>query len=300
MSKKVLIGGGTGLVGRRLTQLLIDKGYEVSLLSRSTKNEATSIIQWNVDAMQLDHTKIEPFDFIINLTGAGIVDKSWTEERKKVILDSRVQSTQLLAESIQKNQRKPKAFVSASAVGFYGFITTDKIFTEDDAAGNDFLADTCVLWEQSMQQVEKLGIPVSKIRIGIVLSKEGGALKEMAKPMKYYLGAPLGSGKQYMPWIHIDDLCELFIHSIENRLEGAYNAGAPHQVNNKMFIHILARVLKKPLWLPHVPSFLLKIILGTRALLVLEGSRVSPVKIQQTGFIFRFKELELALRDIYK
>lgn len=299
MSKKVLIGGGSGLVGQRLTTLLKEKGYDVSHLSRSAGEVNTPTIQWNVDAMNLDPTEIEDFDFIVNLAGTGIADKSWTTERKKVIVDSRVKSNQLLAETIQKNSKKPKAYVSASGVGFYGFTPSEKIFTEEDLPGNDFLADTCVLWEQSTQKIKELGIPTAHIRIGLVLSKKGGALKELAKPIEYYVGAPLGNGKQYMPWIHIDDLCRIFIHTLENKLTGAFNAGVPNQLTNKSFTQVLAKVLKKPLWLPHVPSFVIKLILGSRALLVLRGNQVSPKKIQDTGFEFQYSELEAALTNIY-
>lgn len=300
MSKKVLIGGGSGLVGQRLTQLLEKKGYEIHHLSRSKQTSKTPTIQWNVSTMKLDHTQIEPFDFIINLAGAGIINESWSPERKKVIVDSRVKSNKLLAKAIQKNQKKPESFISASGVGFYGLMQSEKTFTEEDSSGNDFLAETCVLWEKSVEEIEHLKIPTAKIRIGVVLSKEGGALKELAKPIRYYVGAPLGSGKQYMPWIHLDDLCRLFIHTLENRLTGAYNAGVPHQVDNKSFTKTLAKVLRKPLWLPHVPSFIMKLILGTRSVLVLKGNKVSPAKIQKAGFKFSFPELEDALAHIYQ
>lgn len=299
MNKKVLIGGGSGLVGKRLTEILSTKGYEVSHLSRSTEGKKTPTIKWSVSKMQLDSTEIEKFDHIINLTGAGIVDEPWTEERKQVLVDSRVKSTQLLAKAIKANSKKPESFVSASAVGYYGFVTSKKIFTEKDEAGTDFLAETCVLWEESTKEIENLGIPTSKVRIGIVLTKEGGALKEMAKPIKFGFGAALGSGQQYMPWIHIDDLCHLFIHAMESKLEGAYNAGAPNQVNNKEFTKILAKVLRKPLWLPNVPAFVMKLILGTRALLVLEGSRVSSTKTENSGFKFKYENLKAALKEIY-
>lgn len=300
MNKKVLIGGGSGLVGKRLTEILKSKGYQVSHLSRNANGKETPTIEWDVNNMKLDASKIRDFDHILNLTGAGIVDEAWTEKRKQVIINSRVKSTQLLAKAIKENDKKPESFVSASAVGFYGFVTGEKIFTEDDKPGDDFLAETCVLWEESTNEIKNLGIPTSKIRIGIVLAKEGGALKEMAKPVKFYVGAALGNGKQYMPWVHIDDLCNLFIHAMENKLDGAYNAGAPHQVNNIEFTKTLAKVLKKPLWLPNVPAFVMKLILGTRALLVMEGSRVSAIKTQKSGFEFKFEKLEGALKEIYE
>ena len=298
MTKKVLIGGGSGLVGKRLSQLLQEKGYDVWILSRSS-NGTKNAIEWDVKNQKLDPKQVEDFDHIINLTGAGIVDEPWTDERKQEIKDSRTKSTALLASAISKNVEKPISFVSASAVGYYGFVTGEHIFNESDAPGNDFLAETCKLWEESTEAIGKIGIPTALIRIGIVLDKNGGALKEMAKPVKLFAAAALGTGKQYLPWIHIDDLCRMFIHAMEHKLEGPFNAGAPNQVNNKTFTKILAKVLNRPFFLPNVPAFMMKLILGTRALLVLEGSRVSPEKIQETGFEFEFTDLEKALREIY-
>jgi len=179
-------------------------------------------------------------------------------------------------------------------------VSGEHIFSEEDPPGTDFLGKTCRLWENSVDQIAQMNIPAAKIRIGIVLSEKGGALKEMAQPVKMGFGAPLGSGKQYMPWIHIDDLCEIFIHAMENKLLGAYNAAAPEQVNNSTFTKALAKVLKKPLWLPNVPEFIMKLILGSRSLLVLEGSRVDPKKIQSTGFSFRYKSLKPALENLYQ
>jgi len=298
MKKRVLLGGGSGLVGNRLKELLTKKDYDVWILSRSSEGKENAI-EWDVKKQNLDAEKIQDFDHIINLTGAGIVDEPWTDARKKEIIDSRVKSTELLAKAISQNSKKPESFVSASAVGFYGFVTGEHIFKESDKPGTDFLAETCELWEQSTDSIKKLGIPTALVRIGIVLDKNGGALKEMAKPVKLYAGAALGTGKQYLPWIHIDDLCHMFIHAMENKLEGPFNAGAPNQVNNKTFTKVLAKVLNRPFFLPNVPAFMMKLILGTRALLVLEGSRVSPEKIQQTGFQFKFTELDAALGEIY-
>ena len=299
--KKVLISGGTGLVGERLSKMLEEKGYAVAHLSRSERKSNRKTIVWDVDQMQLDAKEIEAFDGIIHLAGAGIVDKPWSEERKKTIQSSRVDSSRLLKEAISQNAKRPSSFVSASAIGYYGFTSSAHIHNETDPAGNDFLADTCVLWENSVDEIAQLGIPTAKIRIGIVLSKDGGALKAMAQPVLYGLGAPLGTGNQYIQWIHIDDLCRIFIHALENNLEGAYNAAVPSskQVNNRTFIHTLGKVLHRPVWLPRVPAFVMKLILGKRALLVLEGSRVSSQKIQESGFDFLFENLEDALKDLY-
>lgn len=303
MKKKVLISGGSGLVGKKLSEMLIKKGYEVAHLSRSKKSISDQIktIVWDVDKMQLKADEIADYEHIIHLAGAGIVDEAWTEARKKVILESRTKSAELLKMAISKNEKKPESFVSASAVGYYGFVSGEHIFKESDAPGDDFLADTCVAWENAVDQIKNLQIPTSKIRIGLVMTNKGGALKEMAKPIKLGFGAALGSGKQYMPWIHIEDLCRIFIYAMEQKLEGAYNAAAPakNQVDNKTFTKAVAKALKKPLWLPNVPAFVMRIILGSRALLVLEGSRVDSQKIQDKGFEFKYVKLNEALREIY-
>lgn len=300
--KKVLISGGSGLVGSKLTEMLLAKGYEVAHLSRSSGGASkVKTIVWDVDQMQLNAAEISEYDHIIHLAGAGIVDEKWTEERKRVILESRTKSAQLLRNAMAQNDKKPASFVSASAVGYYGFVTSDHIFKESDEAGNDFLAETCQAWENEVDQIKKFDIPTSKIRIGLVMSKAGGALKEMAKPIKLGFGAALGSGKQYMPWIHIEDLCRIFIYAMEHKLNGAYNAAAPaeNQVNNNAFTKAVARALKKPLWLPNVPAFVMKLILGSRSLLVLEGSRVDAQKIVSEGFEFNYEKLDKALNEIY-
>ena len=295
----MLIGGGSGLVGKRLTELLLKKGYKVTHLSRKKGGNAVNTIPWDIEEMELKPALIEPFDYIINLAGTGIADESWTKKRKQLIINSRVKTTELLVNAISKNEKKPISFICASAVGYYGLSTSEHIFIEEDKAGGDFLADTCIKWENSANKANSMGVSTSTIRIGLVLSENGGALKELVKPIKYGLGAALGSGKQYMPWIHIDDLCSLFIHVMENKLIGAYNATAPNHVNNKTFISVLSSVLKKPYWAPNIPGFVISIILGSRKLLVLEGSKVSSEKVQNTGFQFQFESLKSALKDIF-
>jgi len=304
MKEKVLISGGSGLVGQRLSELLLKKGYEVSHLSRSKGNSNDNIktIIWDVKNQKVDAAAIAPFDHIVNLSGAGIVDKAWTDKRKKVLLESRTKSVNLLKKSIVRNDKKPKTFVSASAVGYYGLITSEHIFKENDSDGNDFLAETCVAWESAVDEIAAIDIPTTKIRTGLVLTDKGGALKEIAKPIKLGFGAALGSGKQYLPWIHIDDLCGMYIHAIENKLDGAFNAAVPatEQLSNAALTKAVAKVLKKPLWMPNVPAFALRIIMGSRALLVLKGSRVSVTKIQKTGYKFKYLKITDALKAIYE
>lgn len=294
--KKVAITGGTGVIGEKLSELLTQKGYKVIWISRS-KNASNPYptFTWN----ELENF-LHDVDYIIHLAGAGIADKAWTEERKKIILSSRTETAQLIFDYYKKVNHQLKAFISSSAIGYYGIITSDKIYEEDDAAGNDFLAETCVKWEAVVDQFENLHIRTAKIRTGIVLSTEGGALVEIAKPVKYNIGAALGSGKQYIAWIHVEDLCNMYIHAIENEnMKGAYNGVAPEHKTNKDFTKEVAHQLKKLLWLPNVPAFILKLMLGKRAQLVLEGSRVSSSKILKTGFQFKFPSLKEALQNLY-
>lgn len=297
--EKVLISGGSGLLGSRLTQLLLKRGYAVTHLSRSEGKGAIKTIVWDVEKQELDPQQIASFDHIIHLAGAGIVDEAWTEERKKVIIDSRVQSTNLLQKALAKNSQKPSSFVSASAIGYYGLNSSNHCLKESDPPGSDFLAETCIKWENSIDKIAELGIATAKLRIGIVLSAEGGALKEMARPIKWGLGAPLGKGSQSIPWIHIDDLCAQFIFAMERQLSGAYNAAAPKAVSNRAFTKMLAQKLKRPLFLPPVPAFVIRLLMGDRAILVLEGSPVSSEKIRNAGFKFRFEDLSEALDDLY-
>lgn len=303
MKKKVLISGGSGLIGSRLSKMLLEKGYEVAHLSRTSgkKSDEIKTIVWDVENRFLNADEIAPYDYIFHLAGAGIVEKKWTEEQKKIIIESRTQTARLLKNAIAQNIQKPQAFISASAIGYYGLTTSDHIFKENEAPGNDFLADSCVKWENAVDEVAEIGIPTTKIRIGLPLSKKGGALKEMAKTVKLGFGAAFGSGKQWMPWIHIDDLCAIFIHVLENKITGTFNAAVPveSQLNNQAFTKQLAKTLKKPLWLPNVPAFVLKLILGQRAQLILTGSRIDSTKIQENGFSFEYKKLEDALGEIY-
>ena len=298
--KKILIGGGSGLIGSRLTDLLMKKGYEVAHLSRSEQSKSwVNAIHWDVENQKLNAEDIKGFDAVINLAGAGIADEAWTEERKKVIRDSRVKSNLLLRDRLKELSDKPSFFISASAIGYYGMRTSARVFKEDDQPAEDFLAQSSADWEASADEIADLGIPTAKIRIGLVLSDEGGALAEMEKPLRWGVGAPLGDGKQGMPWIHIDDLCGIFIYILENSYEGVYNGVAPKGVNNREFTTTLAKVLEKPLFLPPVPGFMIKLIMGERANLVLKGSLVSSKKIEKAGYVFKYSELEEALKEIY-
>jgi uncharacterized protein len=297
--KNILITGASGLIGTRLTSLLHEKGYRIAHLSRTTRSGNAHTFLWNVDKQQLDSAAIQPAHAIIHLAGAGIADKPWTKERKNEIISSRTLSTRLLYDELKKGNYQVRTFISASGIGYYGSDDSENLFTENDKIGNDFLADVVRRWEEAADQIAELGIRVVKIRIGVVLSERGGALQEIMRPVKFYAGAPLGSGKQYVSWIHLDDLCNLFIKTLEDEtLQGVYNAVAPHPVTNKELTYAIAKALNKPVIIPAVPSFVLKILLGEMADLVLKGAKVSGQKIQSTGFRFKFEHIQDALKDL--
>jgi uncharacterized protein (TIGR01777 family) len=300
MPKTILVTGGTGLVGTRLTEILQSKNYIVKYLSRSAgvKNGVESF-KWDIDRGTIDEKAFENVSAIIHLAGAGVADKKWTAQRKKEILDSRTKSTQLIKSTLEKIDHKVENFISASAIGYYGWDTGGVWVKEGSRFGDDFLAMVTKAWEEEVDAIETLGIRTAKLRIGIVFSEKGAALYELAKPIKYGVGAPLGSGDQYMSWIHIDDLCEMFIYAVENNdVKGVFNAVGPNPETNKTITKAVAQVLGKPCFLPNVPGFILKIILGKRAAMVLGGSRVSSEKIQSVGFNFKFPELKKALEDL--
>jgi len=299
---QVLISGGSGLVGKALCEKLQAKGYDVAILSRNKKNDTTfKAYLWDPIRNQIDSNAIASSDYIIHLAGANIANKRWTASRKRFILDSRVESANLIFNEIKKQNKELKAFISASAVGYYGAVTSDKIFTEEHPASDDFLGQTCLSWEQATKQFEKLGIRTAILRTGLVLNKQGGALSKMLIPIKMGLASAIGNGRQHLPWIHIDDLCELYIKAIEDDLMGGvFNAVAPDFQTNKSFTQTIAQSLNKPFFLPNTPAFLLKLVLGEMSILLLEGSRVSADKLNKLGFTFKFPKLGSALKDLLK
>ena len=299
MKQKILITGGSGLVGSRLTELLMQQGVQVIHVGRSKSiGEVPSFI-WNVETQRMDPASLTGVSSIVHLAGAGVADKRWTPSRKKEILASRINSTKLLFETLKKENHQVKTVVAASAIGYYGFGLKDEIFVEESRPGSDFLASVTAQWESEVDKISSLGIRVVKLRIGIVLSEKGGALAEMTKPIRYGLGAPLGIGKQYLSWIHIGDLCSMFIKAIDDEnMIGVYNAVGAGWVTNREMTKAIAQVLNKPLLLPSVPGFILKIILGEMADMVLNGSKVSSEKIQQAGFTFNYTSLKDALTNL--
>lgn len=299
--EKVLITGGDGLVGRHLTDKLQANGYEVAVLSRSEKmSKEISYFIWDVEQQTIDPKAIENVSYIIHLAGAGIADKNWTKQRKREIISSRVDSAKLIYDQLPENH-KVKAIVSASGAGYYGAVTSDRIFTEQDDSANDFLGDVCMQWETAIDTYKEKNIRTVKLRTGLVLSSFGGGLERMAKPFKMGFGAAIGSGKQYLPWIHIDDLCEMYLFALQNdSVKEAYNAVAPNHITNREFSEALAKCLAKKIRLPNVPGFILNLYLGEMAVLLLKGSRVSSQKIQDQGFKFRYTEIEKALENLQK
>lgn len=297
--KNILITGASGLIGKRLTELLLQRGHNVSHLGRSEKKGAIPSYIWNVEKKQIDINALKGIDTIIHLAGAGVADKRWTEKRKQEILESRTQSTELLHATLKHTANEVKHFISASAIGYYGFNLKGELFDEQSTPGTDYLASVTRQWEESIDKLNELPLRLAKLRIGIVLSDKGGALAPMVVPVKFFVGSPLASGKQMLSWIHIDDLCKMFVHLVENEsLQGAYNGTGPYAVSNEDFTKAIGKQLNRPVFLPKVPAFLLKLILGEMANLIIFGSDVSSKKIQSTGFRFQFNTLEESLRNL--
>lgn len=298
----ILITGGTGLIGKELGQALLEKGYQVIILSRQANkrsaNSGLSVVNWNVEEQTIDKEALAQADHIIHLAGAGVADKRWTRKRKQEITDSRINSSKLIVEGLKTIPNNVKTVVSASAIGWYGPDHSGKDFIEPDSPSNDFLGQTCKQWEESIEPIAELGIRLVKLRTGIVLSKGGGALKEFLKPLKFGIAAILGTGKQIISWIHINDLVRMYIAAIENgNMQGVYNAVTPNPVSNKELTLELAKNRKKFFIPVYVPSFVLKMVLGEMSIEVLKSCTVSSNKIQQAGFQFKFPSITDALAD---
>ncbi len=303
MSQTVLITGGTGTIGRRLTQLLQQKGYRISLLSRSAKPiQGARIYQWDIKKGHIDPQAIMTADHIIHLAGAGIADERWTDARKDEILTSRTQSTELLAQALAKNPHTVKSFVASSAIGYYGGDTGDRPLTETSEGGSDFLAQVTRAWERSEDQVAALGVRTVKLRTGVVMTMEGGALPKLAQPIRLGAGGPVGSGQQYISWIHIDDLCQMYMQAItDESWQGVYNAVAPTPVTNETLTRAIAAVLHRPILVPSIPNFAIKLLYGELAITVTGGNYVLNKRItEETNFQYRYADLMNALKDLLK
>lgn len=304
----VLITGGTGLVGRALTRALLERNHNVIVLSRSPRKDTLDGVRyaaWDIEAGQIDPEAVGAADFIMHLAGAGVADKRWTAKRKQEIRDSRVKGSELLVKALRKMPNRVKAVISASATGWYGpdpSVPNPRAFREEDPAYPDFLGNTCKDWEASIDPVQSLGKRLVKLRTGIVLSREGGALAEFEKPLRFGIGAVMGNGKQMISWVHIDDLVNMYLAAMENEYySGAYNAVAPDPVSNRTLIAALGKIKKgRYFTLLNVPAFLLKIILGEMSIEVLKSTTVSSARLQLDGFLFTHSSLTEALADLYR
>jgi uncharacterized protein (TIGR01777 family) len=302
----ILITGGTGMIGTAVSRMLVSKGHEVILLSRGTSRtaaEGITIAHWDPYKNLIDPNAVSAADFIVHLAGAGVADKRWSAKRKKEIVESRTRSSELLVKALKETPNKVQAVISASGIGWYGpdpSIPNPRPFVETDPVDEDFLGETCRLWEGSITPVTAMDKRLVILRIGPVLSTTGGALAEFKKPVKLGVAAILGSGRQVMSWIHVEDLCRLFIHAIEDGgMSGVYNAVAPQPVDNKTLTLELARRMKGKYFVQvYVPSFLLKIIVGELSIEVLKSATVSAVKTRQSGFQFLYPSVQSALDDL--
>lgn len=302
--EKVVITGGSGLIGVSLTHLLIREGYEVVHLTRD-KNSLCGVrtYLWDTKRNYIEEGALDNASHVIHLAGSSIAGGKWTEERKRSIINSRTKTAALLFRKVQEKKIQLKSFISASGISYYGTLTSDQIFTENDLPATDSkkdFASRCVLeWENEVDRFSLI-TRVVKLRTGIVLDFHGGALQKIYGPMQWGMGAALGNGKQWMPWIHIEDICRMYLFALKNNIEGSFNAVAPTHISNKGFVQILATITKHRLLFPNVPIFLLRMMFGEMANIVLEGSRVSSEKIEQVGFKFEFPELKEALINLNK
>lgn len=297
----ILITGGSGLIGTALTQSLLADGYSVRHLSRSPgKRNGVESFAWDIKARTMDPKALEGVDHIVHLAGAGIAESRWTKARVQELIDSRAMSALLLLHTAKRVGAMPRSMVSAAGINYYGAVTNDHRYTESDPAGADTIGCISLEWEAAVDQWASV-CRVVKLRTPVVFAAEGGALGKLAAPVKLGLGAALGSGEQWMPWIHLHDLVRVYRHAIENeQMHGAYNVCAPEDATNSDVMRATAKVLKRPYFLPPVPGFLLRIALGELAVILLKGSRADTERLKATGFTFSQPDLEGALRVALK
>ncbi len=298
------------MIGTQLTNMLIAKNYHVIILTRDApkikhRMNGVEYANWDVHQQTIDKDAIAKADHIIHLAGAGVADKRWSKKRKQEIVDSRTQSSALIVRALKETPNHVKTVVSASAIGWYGpdtLASKQNGFTEESPPDTAFLGETCRQWEASIEPVTQLNKRLVKLRTGIVLSNIGGALAEFKKPLKAFVAAILGNGQQVVTWIHLDDLCRMYISAIENEeMQGAYNAVAPNPVTNEQLTISLAKQMHGNAFIKmHVPSFVLKIVLGEMSIEVLKSATISSHKIQATGFDFQYPTIEGALRNLIK
>ncbi|MBT8180258.1 MAG: TIGR01777 family oxidoreductase [Eudoraea sp.] len=300
---KVLIAGATGLVGKAITDLCREKGISVNYLTTDKskiKNESNyQGFYWKPEKNELDKNCFDGVTAIINLAGASIAGK-WPKSYKKPILSSRIDSVRALYTAIKNlNPKERISFISASAIGIYPNSLTDFYTEKETTVDKSFLGEVSEMWEKEMDKFQKLNCTVAKIRIGLVLSSEGGALPNITNAVRRYLGASFGSGEQWQSWIHVNDIARMFVFAMENNLSGVYNGVAPNPVTNKKMVKELAKVLNKPLFLPNIPQFAMRLMLGEMSYLLFVSQRVSSKKIEKEGFNFEFNNICRALENIY-
>lgn len=298
---RVLITGATGLIGQQIVKECHGKGIDVYYLTTSQdklkdKPNYKGFL-WDAKKNEIDVKCLEGVETIIHLAGASIAER-WTQEHKKEVIDSRINTANLLLATLRANKNEVGHFISASAIGAYPS-SLETLYTEEYPEYNpSFLGEVVKIWEEAADQFKDLGLAVTKIRIGVVLAENGGALQQLIKPIKGYVGAPLDSGKQWQSWIHIKDLAAIFVYCTQHKYTGIYNATAPHPVTNATLTKTAAEVINKPLWIPNVPAFALKFLLGDMAAVVLESQKVSSAKIQGEGYNFQYQRIEKALVDL--
>ena len=297
-SKVVLIAGGSGLIGTKLSRLLLDKKYTVCFLTRKKDVNNVNTFSWDPQKKIIDERAIAMADVIINLAGESIAEKRWTHGRKRKIINSRIFATTLLYESLVKIPNKVQTVINASAIGIYGN-TGPMIMHEDSPSANDFLGLTCQRWEACSHEFEKLNLRSVIIRIGLVLSQEQGFLPEIMSPLKLGIAPYFGNGKQYISWIHIDDLCKLIEYGIRNEnVRGTYNAVSPGPLSNKNFMKLISHIKGGKFFFIRIPAIILKLFIGELSTLILSGSRASSKKIESTGFAFKYPVASSAIRNL--
>ena len=294
-TKHILLAGGTGLIGKRIQKMLLDKGHKVSVLSRNPTGKDSYF--WNPAQKKIDFPFLHEIDVILNLSGASIADKRWTVSRKKELYDSRIGVNEFLF-SLKEQMPKLNQFITSSGINCYGYEDDKREHTEEDSFGSDYLSQLVKDWEESADLFSDI-CKVAKIRTAVVLDMNGGAMVKMLTPIRWGIGSPIGNGNQQMPWIHAADLSRLFIHVIDHQLSGAINA-VSGSVSNKEFSEKLAKTLNKPFWFPSIPSFVMKLVFGEMSSMLLKGLRASNAKIKSSGYVFTFPDLTLALKDLLK
>lgn len=298
---KYLITGGSGLVGNKLTELILSNNEEVNWLTSSSKSKHNvQCYNWNIQTNEIDLNCFEKVDTIIHLAGAGIADKSWSKKRKKELIESRIKTTHLLFNAVKNLQVKPHTIIAASAIGIYKDFENNLI-DEESEYGTDFLAKLTIDWEQAVNEFEKIGIRVIKLRIGIVLSKDGGYLKKLTTLAKYGLSAAFGNGKMLISWIHITDLANMFLFAAKNKnINGNYNAVAPIVVTNYEMTKQISKALKRPFFLPNIPTLVFKLMFGEMSEVILMSRNISANKIINTKFKFEFLNIKDALNNLFQ